>query len=75
MVLQQKLYILTQAIFFTYNLEVRNADVEALIHISMPHNPNISNKEGSKVTLNERKVKLNEHTVKSISSNDQSFSQ
>lgn len=32
---------------FTYNLKIWNADVEALIHIGMPHNPNIGNKKGS----------------------------
>lgn len=42
-------------VYCTYNLKVRNADIEALIHIGMPHNPNIGDKEGSKVTLRERK--------------------
>lgn len=37
--------------FLTYNLEIRNADIEALIHIGMPHNPNIGNEKGPKVTL------------------------
>lgn len=37
----------------TYNLEVRNADIEALIHIGMPHNPDVGDKESSKITLKE----------------------
>ena len=37
----------------TYNLEVRNADVEALVHIGVPHNPDVGDKEGSKITLKE----------------------
>ena len=41
--------------YYTYNLEVRNADVEALIHISMPHNPNICDEESPKIALKERK--------------------
>ena len=42
-------------VFYTYNLEVRNADIEALIHIGMPHNPNIGDEESAKITLKERK--------------------
>ncbi len=42
--------------YFTYNLKVRNADIEALIHISMPHNPNIGDKKGSQVTLNDGEI-------------------
>ena len=41
--------------FHTYNLKVRNADIEALVHIGMPHDPNVGDKEGSKVTLKKRK--------------------
>lgn len=40
--------------YCTYNLKVRNADIEALIHIGVPHNPNIGDKEGSEVTLKEK---------------------
>lgn len=36
---------------FTYNLKVRNADIEALVHVGMPNNPNVSDEEGSKVSL------------------------
>lgn len=39
--------------YCTYNLKVRNADIEALVHIGMPHDPNIGDKEGSKITLKE----------------------
>lgn len=39
----------------TYNLKVRNADVEALVHVGVPHNPDIGDKEGSEITLKERK--------------------
>lgn len=38
-------------VYRAYNLKVRNADIEALIHIGVPHNPNIGDKEGSEVTL------------------------
>lgn len=41
--------------YCTHNLKERNADIEALIHIGMPHNPNIGDEEGSKITLKERK--------------------
>lgn len=42
-------------VYCTYNLKVRNADIEALIHVGVPHNPNIGDKEGSKVPLKQRK--------------------
>lgn len=38
----------------TYNLEIRNADVKTLIHIGMPYNPNIGDKEGPKIPLKEQ---------------------
>lgn len=44
--------------YFTYNLKIRNADIEALIHVGMPHNPNIGNKKGSKITLTDANPKL-----------------
>lgn len=37
--------------YYSYNLEVRNADIEALVHICMPHNPNIGDEESPKITL------------------------
>lgn len=43
-------------VYHTYNLKVRNADVEALVHVGVPHNPDIGDKEGSEITLKERKV-------------------
>lgn len=43
---------------FTYNLKIWNADVEALIHIGVPHNPNIGNKKGSKITLKDTDPRL-----------------
>lgn len=42
-------------VYYTYDLQVRNADIKALVHIGVPHNPNIGDKEGSKVSLKERK--------------------
>lgn len=42
------------SIHCTHNLQVRNADIEALIHIGVPYNPNISDKEGSQVTLRDK---------------------
>lgn len=44
--------------YFTYNLQIGNADIEALIHVGMPHNPNIGNKKGSKITLKDANSKL-----------------
>lgn len=41
--------------YYTYNLEVRNADIEALVHIGVPHNPNICDKESPKIALKGRK--------------------
>lgn len=38
-------------VYYTYNLEVRNADIEALIHICVPYNANISNEECPQITL------------------------
>lgn len=35
----------------TYNLQVRNADIETFIHVGMPHNSNVSYKKCSKVSL------------------------
>lgn len=35
----------------TYNLKIRNADIEALVHVGVPHDPNISDEESSQVTL------------------------
>ena len=43
---------------FTYNLKIRNADIEALIHIGVPHNPDIGNKKGSKITLEDTDPRL-----------------
>lgn len=43
--------------YHAYNLKVRNADIEALIHIGVPHNPNIGDEEGSEVTLKKNNIK------------------
>lgn len=45
-------------ILCTHNLQVRNADIEALVHIGVPHDPNIGDKEGSQVTLRDRNAFL-----------------
>lgn len=52
--------------FNTHNLQVRNADIEALIHIGVPHDPNIGDKEGSQVTLRDRKSLLLLFDIKMI---------
>lgn len=41
---------------YTYNLKVRNANIEAFIHVSMPHDPDIGDKERTKITLKEGKI-------------------
>lgn len=45
----------------TYNLQIWNADVEALVHVGMPHDPHVSDKKGSKITL-KHNVMLNVKT-------------
>lgn len=53
----------------THNLQVRNADVEALVHIGVPHDANISDKEGSEVTLRDgnqnhaKKTRCHDHAA------------
>lgn len=49
------LSLLCSVVYYTYNLEVRNADIKTLIHISVPHNSDVCDEESPQITLRESK--------------------